>query len=244
MSTDDYARYYEDHYGSPEQTRWRELGARDKAENVIALWARTRESAAPRVIDIGCGEGALIAELGRRGFGASFTGVEISPSGVEAARRREFARPTSIELYGGERIGAADRAYDLAVLSHVVEHAESPRALLREAARVARYVCVEVPLEYNWRLPRDFTWNQLGHVNFYDPKLLRQLVQSIGAQVLAERVTCPCREAMVWGREGLRSELRYLAMVGLLRAWPGLARRLWSFHGSLIARSPEPKAAG
>lgn len=238
MSTDDYAKHYDDHYGSAEQTWWRELSARDKATNVIQLWGRAGENRAPRVADIGCGEGALIAELAKRGFGAEFVGYEISSSGVETAARRAFAKPTTIELYDGNRVPVADGAFDLAVLSHVVEHVENPRGLLREAARIARYVFVEVPLELHARTPRNFAWTDLGHVNLYNPLLIRQLVQSIGATVLAEQVTCPCREAMVFGREGLRSELRYVVMTSVLKVWPSLACQLWSFHGSLIARSP------
>lgn len=242
MSCDDYSRHYADHYGSAEQTRWRELSARDKATNVVTMWAALGESRPPRVVDVGCGEGALIAELAGRGFGDGYVGVEISTSGVQAARKRAFARPTRIELYGGDRIPAEDREFDLAILSHVVEHVESPRSLVREAARVARHVFVEVPLELHARTPRDFRWTDLGHVNLYNPLLIRQLVQSIGASVVAEQVTCPCREAMVFGREGLRSELRYVVMVSLLRVWPRLACQLWTFHGSLIARSPGPVA--
>lgn len=239
MSTDDYAKHYANHYGSEQQTWWRELSARDKASNVIDLWARAGEPKAPRVADIGCGEGALIAELARRGFGAEYVGFEISTSGVEAARKRTFARPTTIELYDGTRAPVADGAFDMAVLSHVVEHVENPRGLLREAARIAKYVFVEVPLELHARTPRDFAWTDLGHVNLYSPLVIRQLVQSIGATVLAEQVTCPCREAMVFGREGLRSELRYVVMTSVLKVWPALACQLWSFHGSLLARSPE-----
>lgn len=242
MSVDDYAKHYADHYGSDEQTYWRELGARDKAANVISMWAATGEARAPRVADIGCGEGALIAELGKRGFGADFVGFEISSSGVAAASKRTFGRPTRIELYDGHRTPAGDQEFDVAVLSHVIEHVENPRGLLREAARIARYVFVEVPLELHTRTPRHFAWTELGHVNLYNPLVIRQLVESIGATVIGEQVTCPCREAMVFRREGLRSELRYVVMTSVLRVWPSLACQLWSFHGSLIARSPTASA--
>ncbi len=52
--------------------------------------------------------------------------------------------------------------------SHVVEH---PRTLLHEARRVARHVFVEVPLEHNLRLPRDFAADDLGHINAYTRKI-------------------------------------------------------------------------
>lgn len=238
MGSDDYASHYAAYYGSAELTAWRELGARDKATNIVTLWEAAGVSTPPRIIDIGCGEGALVSELARRGFGASFLGVEVSASGVQCARRRSYPSPAGLVQYDGARIPCPDRSFDLAVLSHVVEHVESPRLLLREAARVARHVFVEVPLELHARTPRDFQWTDLGHVNLYSALLIRHLVQSVGLTVLAEKVTLPCKEAMTYRRPGLRSELRYHAMAALLAVAPGLACRLWTYHGSLVARSP------
>ena len=87
----------------------------------------------------------------------------------------------------------ADARFDLAVLSHVLEHAEHPRRLLAEASRVARVLFVEVPLEDTWRLARDFTPDAVGHINFYSMASLRRLVQSCGLEVLDERVVPPGR---------------------------------------------------
>jgi SAM-dependent methyltransferase len=243
MSYANYDEHYANYYQSPELTAWRELGALDKADNVQALWAKTGRRSPARVLDIGSGEGALIAELERRGFAESYHGLEISPSGVEAARKRTFRAPVNFELYDGQRIPAADGSFDLVILSHVVEHLESPRPLLREAARVAELVCVEVPLERHERLARNFVWNDLGHVNFYDALLIRYLLQSIGLVVLAERITCPRKEAMLYRRPGLWHLGRYVAMRSLLAVWPGLACRLWTYHGSLIATSRQQSAS-
>src|SRR4051794_26467041 len=57
--------------------RWRALGGAGKAGPVAALCRRA--ALEPRaVVDIGCGEGALLAELSRRGIGAALDGFELS----------------------------------------------------------------------------------------------------------------------------------------------------------------------
>src|SRR6266566_3557024 len=48
--------------------RWRAMGAAGKAEHVIGLCARAGIRPAS-TLEIGCGDGALLCELRRRGFG-------------------------------------------------------------------------------------------------------------------------------------------------------------------------------
>jgi hypothetical protein len=118
---------------------------------------------------------------------------------------------------------------------HVLEHAEHPRRLLAEAARVARAVFVEVPLEDTWRLPRDVRPDPVGHINFFHRRSLRRFVQTCGLEVLSERVDVPSREAMVF-RSGWRGALAYGAKRLALRAAPALATRLSTYHGALLCR--------
>ena len=100
-------------------------------------------------MEIGCGDGALLAELGERGLAPVLDGFELSPPAAELARARSIPGARRIEAFDGEHVPAEDGAYDLAVLSHVLEHVPEPGPLLREAARVAPAVLVEVPLEAN-----------------------------------------------------------------------------------------------
>src|SRR5438477_12113089 len=128
--------FYEDAYTKdPAEARlyarWRGLGAVGKADHVVELCGRCGLHPGS-TLEIGCGDGALLSELHRRGFGGRLAGVEISDAAVAIAR----ARPEigSMDRYDGLHLEVADGSYELGVLSHVLEHVPDPTALLAEAA--------------------------------------------------------------------------------------------------------------
>ena len=92
-------------------------------------------------------------------------------------------------MFDGLDVPAEDGAYDLAVLSHVLEHVPEPMLLLREAARVAPAVLIEVPLEDNRSARRDEKREEaarIGHVQFFDRAAVHALVRVAGLTVTAE----------------------------------------------------------
>jgi SAM-dependent methyltransferase len=228
---DDFALRYADYYGDPRLQEWRDLGARAKAANIIALWPRG--SPPENVAEIGFGDGAVLAQLDRLGFGEALSGFEVSASAVEAASQREFQRPVTLVEFDGVRIPAGDDEFDLAILSHVVEHVAEPRAAIHEAARIARHVFVEVPTELHARTPRHFAWTELGHINLYSPLLIRHLVESCNLEILGERVTHSPREVCCFRDGRLRGSLKWAVKAAALRV--GLGTQLFTYHCSLIA---------
>lgn len=211
-------------------SEWRRLCAVDKAANAEALCASISHA---RVLEIGAGEGALLARLAEVGFAGELHALEVAAGAREAILARGIEGLADVRLFDGYAVPHADRSFDLAILSHVLEHVEHPRALLREAARVAAHVFVEVPLEDTWRLPRDFALDATGHVNFYSPRSLRHLAQSAGLRVLRERLSNPGAAVHAW-RGGAAGRLRWALREACLRASPALATRAFTYHGSLL----------
>jgi SAM-dependent methyltransferase len=178
--------YASDPSRSAEYGRWRALGARGKADHAIRLC--TQAGPRPRsVLDVGCGDGALLCELRRRGFGERLAGIEIAPAAVAIASGR--AELDAVELYDGRRLPAEDGAYDLGILSHVLEHVPNPTALLAEVARACRAVVVEVPLEDNLsarRRSRRRHAEEVGHLQRLSRGTARRIVADAGLRVAGE----------------------------------------------------------
>ena len=224
-------------YRYAEPSEWTRIGARDKVDNLLALLPGGPIGS---LLEIGAGDGSLLARLAELGRADSLSALEISESGVALMASRGIPGLDDCRVFDGERIPHPDDAFDVAVLSHVLEHAEQPRRLLWEAARVARRVFVEVPLEDHWRLPRDFEPNALGHINYYSQKSLRRFAQSCDLEVLAERVTNPSRAVYAARFQGgFGGTARWALKQACLHAVPALAQRLWTYHGTLLCRRPE-----
>jgi SAM-dependent methyltransferase len=192
-------RHYADFYAQDTHAAWRELGAREKARSVELVVDRP----VGRVADIGCGEGSTIAALARSLDADGFCGFEVAPTAIEAARSRHYDSPAEFALFDGQKLPSDDKAFDVAILSHVLEHVADPRSLLHEATRVASRVVIEVPLELHLRTPR-FRWDDTGHINVFNRRSIRHLVEGCGLNIERERIYCPGRDvhAFFGGRRG------------------------------------------
>jgi hypothetical protein len=141
----------------------------------------------------------------------------------------------SVEHFDGGCIPRAAKSVDLAILSHVIEHVENPRELLFEASRVARFVFVEVPLEDNRGLGIDFVPNEIGHINFYSIKTIRQLLQTCGLRIEAQELS---HSSLAGYRDRLgRSGFAAWGIKSAALVFPSLASKVWIYHCSLLARS-------
>jgi ubiquinone/menaquinone biosynthesis C-methylase UbiE len=93
-------------------------------------------AAGQRALDVGCGPGALTAELVSRLGPAAVSAVDPSEPFVAAARERHPG--VSVRRAAAEQLPFDDEAFDAALAQLVVHFMADPVAGLREMARVTR----------------------------------------------------------------------------------------------------------
>ena len=120
-----------------------------------------------RVLDIGCGDGALLAHLITE-KGADARGIEIDMRAATDA----VAAGLSV-IHGDADNDLAffpDGAFDYVVLSRTLQAVEKPREVLRQMLRIGRHAIVSFPNFGHWqlrwrlltrgRMPDTDTWNR------------------------------------------------------------------------------------
>ena len=186
------------------------------------------------MLEIGSGEGALLKRMEQAEFAEELYSLEISESSVSALQSLALKRLRQASLFDGYITPFDDKSFDLVVLSHIIEHLEYPRILIAEAARIGRYIFVEVPLEDNLKLPHDYSFTPLGHINYYSPKTIRRLLQSCDLKVLQQHIS-PNSISVYRYRLGLvRGTLAY-AVKRILLLSPVVATQLFTYHCALLA---------
>lgn len=142
-----------------------------------------------RVLDVGCAEGHVAAELVARG--CSVVGVERDPVAAAAAR----ARGVEVRELDIERTALDVGGFDCVIFADVLEHLRDPLPVLR-AAGVAPRVVVSLPNIGHWtarrallrgRFPReDHGLFDRTHLRFYTRSGAHELAAEAELRVVGE----------------------------------------------------------
>jgi Methylase involved in ubiquinone/menaquinone biosynthesis len=110
--------------------------------------------ASDRVIDIGCGNGALTYDIARLA-GSEVLGIDINQKSITYAKQH-YEHPKTKFMHGDALCDLPDNNFDVVVLSNVLEHiANRPEFLQRicQVIKPSRFL-IRVPLfEREWRVP-------------------------------------------------------------------------------------------
>jgi 2-polyprenyl-3-methyl-5-hydroxy-6-metoxy-1,4-benzoquinol methylase len=143
-------------------------------------------SAPSRVLDLGCGQGDLIADLHRINPNTELCGIDVSESGIEIARKKvPTARFFSEDLARDDEPPEGLKGWAThAVCSEVLEHVDDPGSLMRHAAACLARGCrmvVTVPGG-----PMSAFDRHIGHRRHFKPDELGAILTSAGYEL--ERV--------------------------------------------------------
>ena len=147
-----------------------------------------------RVLDVGCGDGALLMRLEEEKQ-ADGRGIELSQKGVNEA----VARGLSVVQGDADHDLATypDGAFDFVILSQTLQATYNPRIVLEQLLRIGRKVVVSFPNFGNWRVRAQFllkgrmpitedlpySWYDTPNIHFCTVRDFMTLVEEIDAKV-------------------------------------------------------------
>jgi ubiquinone/menaquinone biosynthesis C-methylase UbiE len=193
---------------------WRLLGARQKAENIRKVAQGIPKP--KKLLELGAGDGSILRQLIAANFAESYSAVEISDSAVHLMKQLKLPDLQDIQVFDGYHLPYEDGEFDLLICSHVLEHVEYPRALLREIKRVSCYQVIEVPCDFSFDVDKNTQYFlSFGHLNIYTPALLRFLLLSEGFAIHADYASLSDPEIVRYNayqrgwRKTWKSELKF-----------------------------------
>lgn len=186
MLSEDIKSAYDDFYNTND-VAWRMLGAKYKAQNIIAVCKSIEPK---KVLEVGAGDGSILHYLNEWDFAPELYALEIAQSGVDKIKERNLSKLKEAQTFDGYQIPYADDSFDLIILAHVLEHVEHERVLIRELKRVAKHIVIEVPKDYRFGVDKRMKhFLAYGHINMYTPTSLRFLLQSEGLDLVEDKVS-------------------------------------------------------
>jgi SAM-dependent methyltransferase len=154
---------------------------RGRLRIVLQEVQRLRLRPGARILDAGCGSGAVLDELARLG---DVAGVDVSPIAVERARARGHLEVLWANV---DRLPWPDGSFDLVTCLDVLEHTPDDVSVLKELHRVTRpggHVLLTVPAYPG-------LWSAHDELNHHFRRYLRRDLSSVArrAGLLLERDT-------------------------------------------------------
>jgi 2-polyprenyl-3-methyl-5-hydroxy-6-metoxy-1,4-benzoquinol methylase len=164
-------------------------GFKNTAEKIKAIVARYLTADQRRVIDIGCGPGYYLSQLKPLGFDE--LGIDFNPDMVRFAKEKMGVNAMVGRI---EDVINMSARFDLALLTHVLEHVEDPPGLLHSIRQLLKphgILFVEVPNRRRFTLRRSLEKGQFidgeyppHHLTFWSKQSLSNALRRAEYEVL------------------------------------------------------------
>ena len=172
--------------------------------DLAALAVQVRQAAdAANILEVGCGEGALVEQLRKQFPNSVLTGIDIVPT-VGRLYRGDRSNVTFRQATIDEIARESPGAFDLVILADVLHHVPAPerkkllagiREVLREGGTLALKDWQKAPNLAHLLCWVSDRWISGEQVAFFGPGELRGLVEAVfgSASIAAESFTPPHR---------------------------------------------------
>lgn len=213
---------YDSQY-SDNTEEWRKIGAIGKVQNIIDL---TKDLEVNKIIDIGAGDGNVLSLLSENNYCSEFTAVEISDSAIIQIKKKKIPGLIEIKQFDGYNLPFKDKQFDLAICTHVIEHVEHPRKLLKEIKRISKKQVFEVPIDFSFQVDKKFKhFNSYGHINIFTPGLFNFLLYTEGFKILNNKYALYNKEVVCFSNKKLSiNYLKTMIKRFVLKTIPPLMR--------------------
>lgn len=225
---DEYKALYSGYYqpGSSLEHK-RNLSAESTLDHIRAV---VGQRCWDRLIDVGAGNGSVLAKIDEVGSANELYAVEVSETGVSAIEALALPHLKEAKLFDGYRIPYPDKYFDVALCIHVLEHVEHERLFLKELARVSKELILEVPLEGGLKISKSIRQTaQYGHVNHYTVPGFLYLLRTVGIEPVSYSVVTSSAdyERHLYGK--WRGSIKNLLRRALLASFPSMAPWLLAY---------------
>lgn len=160
---------------------WNKMAApRFRVRTFIRL-LRTQHPFPGRLVDLGCGNGTLLREIGRHYSLLRLAGIDLAKPQIESNRRdmpeiewytADLCRPDPLPQ-------KLHHAYDAVTASEIIEHLDDPRQFLQNALRLVKPEGGTLYLSTQSG-PLGMTEKRVGHVKHYSRDEMSELLRVSG----------------------------------------------------------------
>ena len=235
-----------DHYNATykqdleREAEWLRRSATGKADSVACLLRRNGIKP-KRILELGCGTGAVLSELKRRKVAEQYYGVDYSDEAIAYLSRYDPDVHCAVTDITENTYPFKDIDYfDVIIISHTIEHLEEPIPFLRAVNRMKfGYLVAEVPLEDLLlgklkAMVKDRADNPAGHVQFFHRTSFRGLLRKADFEIVDEYLYPPVldKSTLRFAYQEMPGRVQFQKLL-TEHALPILLKPVWArlYHG-------------
>lgn len=172
---------------------WHEEGSKYKAGVALQL-IKKFQLPLDRVVDVGCGAGAVLSELSKNvPANSQLAGYDISPDAIKMAMPKTTPQ---LSFYLEDYTKSAHQKVDLVLVLDVVEHVDDVYTFLRRLQGKGENFIFHIPLDMSCRtLLKPHTLlqqrKQVGHIHYFTEEVALWMLEDTGYDVKYYAYTKP-----------------------------------------------------